>query len=107
MILKHTVSVTRIVKGTGTKPDGTPIPSKPTVVIASMKADLQPHEGIVVVPEHGQTAIYYKKMFCYPCDIQTNDIITDLSTNEKMKVININDYNLLKHMEIELEGGVV
>ena len=104
MILPNTVSVTRISNG-AVDPAGAPIDT-PTVVIKSMKADVQPEGGQIVQPLQGQVALYDKKMFCYPADIRANDIITDLSTGEKMKVVNVNSYSLLKHMEIALVGGV-
>jgi hypothetical protein len=61
-----------------------------------------------VQPVQGQTTIYYKNMFCGDADIQPNDIVTDLDTNEKMKVVNVNKYiGLLPHYEIRLQGGVI
>ena len=105
MILRHKVSVSRI-NGTVKSPTGTPRPNV-VVVTASLPCDLQPHKGIVVVPTQGQTTVYYKTMFCYLTDIQINDIVTNLDTGEKLKVININDWNLLKHLEVSLEGGVL
>ena len=105
MILRDTVKVTRIVT-TGKSPTGTPTTAISTIY-ASLKCDLQPDQGVVIVPIQGQTTIYYKNMFCNIADIKANDIVTNLSTNEAMKVININSYGLLKHMEIRLQGGVL
>jgi len=78
-----------------------------STVIESLLCDLQPEGGTIIVPAQGQTAIYYKNMFCNPADIKVNDIITDLNTNEKFKVITTNSYWMVKHMEIRLEGGTV
>jgi TolB-like protein len=105
MILKHKVSVQRYVTGTPS-PSGSPTTILSTLV-ASLKCDLQPHQGVVVVPVQGQTTIYYKNMFCNIVDIQANDIITDLATGEKFKVVNTNPWNILKHLEVFLQGGTV
>ena len=105
MILRHTVSVERMVSS-GTSPTGAQ-QTKLTVMIASLKCDLQPHQGAVVVPAQGQTTIYYKDMFCPIVDIKPNDIITDLATGEKMKVVNTNSWNILKHLEVFLQGGTI
>ncbi len=105
MILRNSVSVSRMIPGvvsqTGVKNDVL------TVITSSMNAMIQPAKGDVIQPIQGQTALSYKTMFCYVTDIKPNDIITDLSTSEKFKVINVNQFNILKHMEITLEGGVV
>lgn len=105
MILRHKVKVERYVNG-DPLPDGSPQQTL-SAVIDSLKCDLQSHQGVVVVPQQGQTTIYYKDMFCNIVDIQPNDIITDLATNEKYKVINTNSWNILRHMEVFLQGGTV
>jgi uncharacterized protein YkvS len=104
MIFPNKVQVQRYVAGTKTA-TGT-IPQILTLINPLVKCDLQPHEGIVITPIAGQTIIFYRTMFCNLSDIKENDIITDLDTNEKYKVLNINPYTLLKHMEIVIQGGV-
>ena len=105
MILRDKVKVERYT--TGVK-DPTGVSKQVlSVITASLPCDLQPNGGVVVVPSAGQTAIYYKTMFCYRSDIKENDIITDLSSGAKMKVVNINDYGILPHMEVNLQGGTV
>lgn len=105
MILRYKVKVIRNVASYTTS-TGAPI-MEPTPIYTSLKCDLQPDKGVVVQPIQGQTTVYYKNMFCYPADIKPNDIVIDLESNEKMKVININPYTLLKHMEVRLQGGVL
>jgi len=105
MILPYNVKVQRYVVS-GQSATGRPTETLSTIT-ESLSCDLQPEGGTIVVPAQGQTAIYYKNMFCKPTDIKVNDIITDLSTSEKFKVITTNSYWMLKHMEIRLEGGTI
>ena len=105
MIYRYAVSVKRYVTN-GQDPSGATKP-KLTTIIANLKCDLQPDKGVIVVPQQGQTAIYYKNMFCDLVDIKANDIITDLSNNETFKVINTNPYTILKHLEVRLQGGTL
>lgn len=104
MILQDYVKVERYSTTTASA-SGAPMQQLYTV-IAKLKCDIQSKEGSVIYPEHGQTTRAYKLMFCYPADIKPNDIITDLSSNERLKVLNVNNYKLLKHMEVSLESGV-
>lgn len=77
------------------------------VVIESLPCYIEPDDGVVIVPQSGQTSVYYMNMFCDIADIRPNDIVTDLSTGEKFKVINTNEYRILKHMEVRMQGGTV
>ena len=103
MIFPNKVKVERYVTGTKTATGTTP--TVLTVIIPLLKCDLQPSNGIVIVPTAGQTIVFYKNMFCNVADVKVNDIVTDLDTLEKFKVLNTNSYGLLKHMEIRLQGG--
>lgn len=105
MILRYKAKVERYIKQTASA-SGAPS-YQLTTVTASLSCDLQPHEGAIIYPEHGQTTKYYMTMFCYPTDIQPNDIVTDVDNpTTKMKVISVNSFNILKHYEVTLEGGV-
>ena len=106
MILQDQGKVQRYVKG-----DPTPTGTRPTVLTTiheSLPCYFEPDDGVVVVPQEGQTNIYYYVMFCeLEMDIQPNDIVTNLVTGERFKVINTNDYRILPHMEVRLQGGTV
>ena len=105
MILRYKAKVERYANQNGSA-SGAPSYML-TTVIASLPCDLQPHEGAIIYPEHGQTTKWYMTMFCYPTDIRPNDIVTDVDNpNCKMKVISVNSFNILKHYEVMLEGGV-
>lgn len=115
MIFPNSVKVERR-ETIGTSPTGTPKQQLVTVM-NPLKCDLQPDDNIyenrVVMPESGQTVIFYKNMFCNVVDIRPNDIVTDLDTvtqtyaGDKYKVIYVNTFSMLKHMEVRLQGGVV
>lgn len=106
MILHDSGKVQRYVKGSPT-PTGT-MPTSLTTIHESLNCYFEPDDGVVVVPQEGQTSVYYYVMFCeLETDIKPNDIVTNLATGEKFKVINTNDYRILPHMEVRLQGGTV
>lgn len=106
MILKDSSKVERYVKG-ATTPTGTQ-KTILTTIHDSLPCYFEPDDGVVVVPQEGQTNVYYYNMFCeLEMDIKPNDIVTNLVTGEKFKVINTNDYRILPHMEVRLQGGTV
>ena len=106
MILKDSCMIQRYKKDTSS-----PTGAKKTVletVVESLPCYFEPDDGIVIVPQEGQTTVYYYNMFCeIGANIQANDIITNLVTGEKFKVINTNDYRILPHLEVRLQGGTV
>lgn len=68
----------------------------------------EPTDGVVIVPQEGQTNISYLDMFCdLNADIKPNDVVIDLDTNESMKVLDVNNYLILKHKEVRLQGGTI
>lgn len=104
MILHDSCMVQRYKKGV-TSPTGAQRTVLETI-IESMPCYFEPDDGVIVVPQEGQTSIYYYNMFCnLEADIQPNDIVINLVTGEKFKVINTNDYRILPHQEVRLQGG--
>jgi hypothetical protein len=106
MILKDKCKIERYVKGEKS-PTGA-VKTSLTTVAEEVPVYFEPDDGVIVVPQEGQTAIYYYNMFCdIGVDIQANDIVTNLVTGEKFKVINYNDYRILPHLEVRLQGGTI
>ena len=106
MLLRDSCKIERYSKG-----EKSPTGAVKTVlktIADNVPCYFEPDDGVVVVPQEGQTAIYYYNMFCEnDTDIKSNDIITNLATGEKFKVINYNDYRILPHLEVRLQGGTV
>lgn len=106
MMLQDQGKVERYVKGEKSPSGATKTTLKP--IHERIDCYFEPDDGIVVVPQEGQTSVYYYNMFCdISMDIRPNDIVTNLVTGEKFKVINTNDYRILPHMEVKLQGGTV
>lgn len=107
MILRQKVSVTRKQK-TGTSATGAPIMGD-VVIIPLLKCDIQTdrQRANLAMAQAGQTSIKYRVMYCKLADIKAKDVITDLATGNTYKVTDDPDFNILKHMEIRMEGGVV
>ncbi len=77
------------------------------VINTSQKCDIQPRKGVLVMAGSGQTNIMYKTVFMPVIDVKAGDVLTDLNANIEYKVTNINQYSLLKHLEVDAESGVV
>jgi hypothetical protein len=106
MILKDKCKIERYVKGEKS-PTGA-VKTTLKTIVEFMPCYFEPDDGIIIVPQEGQTAVYYYNMFCdIGTDLQANDIVTNLVTGEKFKVINYNDYRILPHLEVRLQGGTV
>ena len=106
MILPDVCTVKRYEKG-----ELTPTGAKKTAVKTIhevLRCYFEPADGVVIVPQEGQTNISYMDMFCdVKADIRPNDIVVNLKTNEAMKVLDINDYSIWHHKEVRLQGGTV
>lgn len=69
---------------------------------------IEDDDGVVVVPQEGQTAISYHVMFVsIGTDIKANDIVTDEATGIKYKVLDCNYYRILPHIEVRMQSGTV
>ena len=106
MILKDRCSITRTEKG-GKSPTGA-ITMTTKVVAENLPCYIEDDDGVVIVPQEGQTIVSYHTMFVEEgTDIKENDKITDLATGQKFKVISCNNYRILPHIEVKLQGGTV
>jgi hypothetical protein len=106
MLLKDRCTIERTEKGDKT----------PTGAVKMVQKTLYEHrpcyieddDGVVVVPQEGQTAISYHVMFVeLDTDIKANDIVTDEATGIKYKVLDCNYYRILPHIEVRMQSGTV
>lgn len=102
------VKITRLIK-TGTDDNGQDLFTE-TTIHESVDADLQPSYTKVPVYLAGQTVLADQNMFCgREVDLRENDKVYDLGNEgdntESFKVISVNGYGLLKHIEAELVSG--
>lgn len=105
VIMDDTVKVER--QGiTGKTPTGTPITGT-IIVSASMPCYVRPDTSNVVMASAGETSIVRMKLFCDMAAIQEKDVITDLATGSKYKVINVKQYTQIAYTEILMLGGVL
>jgi hypothetical protein len=106
MIFPDKAKVMRYMKGTKS-PTGASSHELKTL-FESLPCYLESEEGIVIVPQEGQVAVYYVNMYCnLGYGIKANDIIINIATGEKFKVVNASDYSVLPHSEIRLQGGTI
>ncbi|MBU2701177.1 hypothetical protein Ga0466249_002291 [Sporomusaceae bacterium BoRhaA] len=105
VIMDDSVSITGT-RVTGVKPDGSPV-TQTGITIASMPCTLVPDKGDVTVTTSGSTVLTTLEMYCNLSDIKEKDIITDLSTSSKYKVLNVKNYNQIAYQKIKLQGGVL
>jgi hypothetical protein len=106
MLLKDRCSITRKEKG-GKSPTGA-VSMVTKTVAENVPCYIEDDDGVVVVPQEGQTAISYHTMFLnIGVDIKSNDVVTDIATGQKYKVIDVNHYRILPHLEVKLQGGTV
>lgn len=77
-------------------------------VIPSLDCYIEPDEGVIIMAQQEQAPIYTVHMFCeIGTDIRESDIVENLSTGVKYKVIDVDEYRLLPHLEVKMQGGVV
>jgi len=107
VIMDDLVNITRKQNSGGQLPSGGSAASSTISVADSLSCYLVPDKGNVVVVSSGQTSINYMKMFCDMTDIKENDIVTDLNTESKYKVINVKQYTQVCYTYAYLQGGVV
>lgn len=105
IIMEDSVKIQRQQK-TGSSPSGAPSTSLP-VINASLPCYIIPDEGNVIVSTAGQTAIVTMKLYCDMTDIRENDVITDLNTGSKYKVINVKQFTQVCYTACTLQGGVI
>lgn len=105
VIMDDAVEITRQ-QQTGKSPSGNPIYS-PITVIASLPCYIIPDTGNVIVVASGQTVIVTMKMYCDLTDIKENDVVTDLNSGSKYKVINVKQFTQVCYTAVTMQGGVV
>lgn len=106
MLLKDLCMIERTVKGEKS-PTGA-IKMTQETIAEHLPCYIEDDDGIVVVPQEGQTAISYHVMFVESgTDIKANDIVTDEITGLKYKVLDCNYYRILPHIEVKMQSGVV
>ena len=106
MLLKDICTIQRTVKGEKT-PTGA-VKMTPETIAEHVPCYIEDEDGVVVVPQEGQTAISYHVMFVdLGTDIKSNDIVTDEITGHKYKVLDCNYYRILPHIEVKMQSGTV
>ena len=106
MLLKDMCTIQRIVKGEKT-PTGA-VKMTPETIAEHVPCYIEDEDGVVVVPQEGQTAISYHVMFVdLGTDIKSNDVVTDEITGQKYKVLDCNYYRILPHIEVKMQSGTV
>ena len=90
----------------GTSPTGTP--KYGTIsVFSSMPCYIRPDTSNVVMAVAGETSIVRMKLFCDMAALQEKDVVTDLNTGSKYKIINVKQYTQIAYTEILMLGGVL
>lgn len=106
MILNDRCTITRMEKGEKS-PTGA-VPMTPKVIAENLPCYIEDDDGVVVVPQEGQTVVSYHVMFVeIGTDIKENDKVTDIATGQKFKVISCNNYRILPHIEVKMQGGTI
>jgi hypothetical protein len=106
MLLKDRCTIRRTEKG-DKSPTGA-VKMVPKIVVEHWPCYIEDDDGVVVVPQEGQTAISYHTMFVeLGTDIQTNDVVIDEATGHKYKVLDCNHYRILPHLEVKMQYGTV
>jgi hypothetical protein len=106
VLMDDSVKVARK-QGGGQSPSGGTIPATDKTVIESLPCYLVPDKGNVIVVSSGQTSINYMRMYCDMTDIKQNDIVTDLNSNVKYKVITVKQFTQVCYTYALLQSGVV
>ncbi len=106
MLLKDRCTIQRKEKGEKS-PTGA-VKMVPKTIAEHLPCYIEDDDGVVVVPQEGQTAISYHTMFVeLGTDIQVNDIVTDEATGVKFKVLDCSWYRILPHIEVKMQSGTV
>lgn len=106
MLLKDLCTIERAIKGDKT-PTGA-VRMTQEIIAEHLPCYIEDNDGVVVVPQEGQTAISYHTMFVtLETDVKANDIVTDEITGQKYKVIDCNYYRILPHIEVKMQSGTV
>lgn len=106
MILKDKCMIQRYVKGEKS-PTGA-VKTSLTTIAEHWPCYIEDDDGVIVVPQEGQTAISYHTMFVgLDTDITTNDVVIDEATGQKFKVLDCNYYRILPHIEVKMQYGTV
>ena len=106
MILNDRCTITRMEKGEKS-PTGA-VSMTPKVIAENLPCYIEDDDGVVVVPQEGQTVVSYHVMFVeIGTDIKENDKVTDIATGQKFKVISCNNYRILPHIEVKMQGGTI
>jgi hypothetical protein len=105
VIMNDSVKVTGK-RSEGQSPSGAPLPAT-SKVISPLACHLVPDKGNVVVVSSGQTSINYMKMFCDMTDIKQNDIVEDLNSGVKYKVITVKQFTEVAYTYALLQSGVI
>ena len=106
MLLNDRCTIQRTVKGEKTPTGAVNMTQK--VIVNNLPCYIEDDDGVVVVPQEGQTAISYHVMFVdLSTDIKANDIVTDEATGQKYKVLDCNYYRILPHIEVKMQSGTV
>ncbi|MDF2563682.1 MAG: hypothetical protein K0Q53_77 [Massilibacillus sp.] len=106
VLMDDSVKVTRKQSG-GKSPSGANLPAIDKAIVDSLPCYLIPDKGNIVVVTSGQTSITYMKMYCDMTDIKQNDIIDDLNSEVKYKVINVKQLTQVAYTYCYLQGGVI
>lgn len=102
VIMDDVVSVTGT-RVTGTKADGSP-KTETLPIYDSIHCTLIPFNGDIIVATSGAATVVYMDMYCDIGNIKVNDIITDLSTGSKYKVLNVKQFNTICYQKIRIQG---
>lgn len=106
MLLKDRCVIQR--KERGEKSPTGAVKMVPKTIAEHLPCYIEDDDGVVVVPQEGQTAISYHTMFVeLGTDIQANDIVTDEATGVKFKVLDCSWYRILPHIEVKMQSGTV
>ena len=106
MLLKDRCTIQRTEKGDKSPTGATKMVRK--TIAEHLPCYIEDDDGIVVVPQEGQTAISYHTMFVeLSTDIKANDIVIDEATGIKHKVLDCNYYRILPHIEVKMQSGTV
>ena len=106
MILNDRCTITRMEKGEKSPTGAVSMTSK--VIAENLPCYIEDDDGVVIVPQEGQTVVSYHVMFVeIGTDIKENDKVTDIATGQKFKVISCNNYRILPHIEVKMQGGTI
>lgn len=106
MILKDRCTIIRKEKGEKSPTGAVTMNEK--VVAENLPCYIEDDSGVVIVPQEGQTVVSYHVMFVeIGIDIRENDKVIDMVSGQKFKVISCNNYRILPHIEVKMQGGTI